>query len=254
MAKEKSQNETTQTANTVEEQRQAPRKNPVSSVLVTAFAVVLIGGSAFGFSRNSRLESEFFNALSNCGATLLPYKGVIEKNGIEDMYAVVEFQQNRESITRFFGYCETSPDVARNVFRRCMDEGNRNSRMVGLSAAFYLAQRKHLTQADWERLVARLNPERESEIDVRRVAQRSIADLLLIKERPAKGALLATPEGFKETDSEAPTARTELRDFNYEGAKYFQVRWTSSALAFAWLQQHGKSGKWDEKLQRFIIE
>jgi len=135
-----------------------------------------------------------------------------------------------------------------------MDEGNRNSRMVGLGAAFYLAQRKHMTQADWERLVARLNPERESELDVRRVAQRSIADLLLIKERPAKGALLATPEGFKETDSEAPTARTELRDFNYEGAKYFQVRWTSPALAFAWLQQHGKSGKWDEKLQRFIIE
>jgi len=254
MAKEKAQNETQQPVEPATEHRNAPRSNPVSTVLVAAFAVVLLGGGAFGFSRNARQESEFFNALSNCGATLLPYKGVIEKNGLEDMYAVVEFQQNRDAITRFFGYCETSPDVARNVFRKAMDEGNRNSRMVGLSAAFYLAQTKHMTQADWERLVARLNPERESEIDVRRVAQRSIADLLLIKERPAKGTFLATPEGFKETDSEAPTARTELRDFNFEGSKYYQARWTSPALAHAWLQQHSKTGKWDEKLQRYIIE
>lgn len=254
MSKEKAHNETAQPVEPAAEHRNAPRKNPVSGVLVAAFAVVLIGGAAFGLSRKARQESEFFNALSNSGATLLTFKGAPEKNGLEDMYAVVEFQQHRESITRFFGYCETSPEVARNVFRRAMDEGNRNSRMVALSAAFYLANTHSVTEADWERLVSRLNPERESEVDVRRVAQRSIADLLLIKERSAKGALLATPEGFKETDSEAPTARTELRDFNVEGAKYYQARWTSPALAFAWLQQHGKNGKWNEKMQRFVIE
>lgn len=254
MSKEKAQTETAPHVEPATEHRGAPRSNPVSGVLIAAFAAVLLGGAAYGLSRSARLESEFYNAISNCGATLLPIKGSVEKNGLEDMYAVVEFQTNRDSITRFLGFCETSPEIARNVFRRAMDEGNRNSRMVGLSAAFYLAQSKHMTQADWERVTSRLNPERESELDVRRVAQRTVADLILIKDRPAKGLLLSTPEGFKETDSEAPSARTELRDFNYMGAKYFQVRWTSAALTFAWLQQHGKTGKWDDSLQRFIIE
>lgn len=255
MSKEKAQTEAPPSVEPATEHRGAPRSNPVSGVLIAAFAAVLLGGAAYGLSRSARLESEFYNAISNSGATLLPLRsGTPEKNGLEDMYAVVEFQAHRESITRFLGFCETSPEIARTVFRRAMDEGNRNSRMVGLGAAFYLAQAKNMTPADWERVVARLNPERESEVDVRRVAQRSISDLLLIKERSAKGLLLATPDGFKETDSDAPVAHIELRDFNYMDGKYYQIRWTSAALAHAWLQVHGKNGKWNDSLQRFIIE
>ena len=79
MSKEKAQTETPQRVEPATEHRGAPRGNPVSGVLIAAFAAVLLGGAAYGLSRSTRLESEFFSAISNCGATLLPIKGSPER-------------------------------------------------------------------------------------------------------------------------------------------------------------------------------
>lgn len=234
----------------------APRKSTASTPLVAAFAVVLLGGAAFGLTRGVRLESNFYSAMNDCGARVRRFDNgdLGEPNGLKDMYGLVQFTAHRERIARYMGFCETDPQIALNVYRKALKEGNASARMVAAYSAFYLAHSKSLTAEDWDLLQTRLNPERESENDVRMVAQAAASDLILIKERPSKAELYATPADFKETNDKAPSsASVDLRDFQYQGAKYYQVRWTSPALAWAWLQVHGKNGKWDDKIQRFVI-
>jgi hypothetical protein len=239
------------------ESKPTARQSTASLPLVAAFAVVLLGGAAFGLTRGVRLESNFYSAMSECGARIRRYDNgdLGEANGLKDMYGLVQFTAHRERIARYMGFCETDPDIALKVFRKALKEGNASARMVASYSAFYLAHSKSLKAEDWELLQTRLNPERESDNDVRMVAQAAASDLILIKERPSKAELYAVPADFKETSDKAPSsASVNLRDFEFQGGKYYQVRWTSPALTWAWLQVHGKNGKWDEKLQRFVIE
>jgi hypothetical protein len=231
-----------------------PRKSPISLPLVVVFAIVLLGGTAYGLTREMRYESYYLKGMNDCGASAFKLQNSPpEKDGLQDLFGLVEFNRNHTALTQYLSACEMEPEMALRVYRKAMDEGTASARMVALYSTFYLSLSKKLEAADWERLTTRLNPDVEKELDVKRIAQRSASDLLVIPENATKSAFIAIPEGFKETEKEAAAPRVELKDVKVNGQKYLAVRWSTPALAWAWLQTHAPKGKWDSALQRFVI-
>jgi hypothetical protein len=219
----------------------AGSKGLLPTPLIAAFAIVLLAGFALGFTRNARLHDTLFDDLDKSEAQTLP-----ETNGASDAFGIVKIGSRQSGITDYLSLCEQEPPVARKIFRQALEKTGKSARLVALCSSFYLAGSGSLEPQDIDTIAALLDPEKEKDAEVRRTAQRSLADLIFISDT------MANQSKWHEVPSGLIVTREEkLRPSDKTG---LGIRWSNPDLAHAWWNANKSRGKWDSSLQRFVIE
>ena len=203
--------------------------------LKLSFAVCIALGALMWLTRQSRTESGAYSAISSCDASVLA-----ESDGLKDLYGLVQFKSNSSEVANFMSLCASDPDLARRVFRRALDEGNKSARLIALSSAFYLSA--NLQKEDIERIVRHLSAETEKEADVRRAAQRVLSDLTVIKDAGEASKYQAVPDGLPEPAAGAPSHSIQTKEETWSKEQVLLVRWTDPELANAWWKGIGSTG------------
>lgn len=224
-------------------------KGPILPMpLLALFGIVLIIGILVGVTRNSRLASNMYDAMDNCDASVLQ-----ETNGLDDRYGVVKFNNKQAEIAAMLGVCDTNPPLAREVFRKALDERHKSAQLIALYSSYFLAGSKQLDKDDWTRMVNALDASKEKNADVRKAAQRAIGDLVFITDKDNLTKYQAIPAAAKESSdgtNRIQTREEKMRDTDKVG---YNIRWSNADLAFTWLQEWGPKGQWDNNLQRFVL-
>ena len=215
--------------------------------LTAAFFLVIAGGLLMGLTRDGRTEAALSSSIEKADASVSK-----EEDGLLDAYGVVQFRLNPRPVTDYFSYCETRPEMALRLFRGALESGN-SSKLIALSSAFYLAQRGVLEKEDVEKIVARLDPQTEKDAEVRKAAQRALAELILIDDVAAGEKYQVIPAAYKPTGTGANRIQTREEKLRGSGKAILYIRWSNSDLAFSWWQANAASGKWDKALQRYIF-
>jgi len=226
-------------------------KRLLPAPLLIAFGVVILAGCLVGFTRKSRLQSTLYEAMDKCDAETLA-----EVNGITDSFGIVRITSRQETITKYLSLCEQDPELARTIFRQALSLNSKSAKLVALYSSFFLAVSNTLQAQDIATLAASLDPAKETAIDVRRTAQRALADLIFINDTLANQAKWHDlPAGLKDS-TEGPSHRIQTREekLRPSAKQGLGIRWSNPDLAHAWWTAHQAKGNWDSKLQRYVIE
>ena len=234
----------------------AETKGPLLPLpLKILFALVLGVGILVGVSRHARTVSAMFDAMENCDASVLD-----EKNGLDDRYGVVKFNNKQGDIAQYLSLCDTDPALAREVFRAALDSRHKSSQIIALYSSFFLAGSKQLEKEDWDRMVKALDPNnapdsnnKEKYADVRKAAQRALGDLIFITDTANVSTYQAIPAAAKESPDGSNRIQTHEEKLQGSGKTGLNIRWSNADLAFVWLQEMASKGQWDNALQRFVI-
>jgi hypothetical protein len=240
-----------------------PRRDKVLFPLMIAFLGLLITGILLGATRGLRLESAITEAISTCHATTLPDNENDQSDGLGETYGLVKFQTQTAQIQRYLSVCETDPPLAGRVFRKAMEQGNTNAKLIALYSAFFLTSRKQLTAEDFQRIQSVLKPVADPSVEQRdlcRAAQRALSDLTIIEDTANHAAVYeALPEGMpnapkgkdgKELPHKIAVKEEKLRA---SGRPVLLIRWSGPEVARKWWDAVGTSGRWDMELQRFVV-
>jgi hypothetical protein len=240
----------------------APAQPMLPKPLYAAFiAAIVIGGLIF-FTRDTRLVSGTFSDISSAeAATIKAKKGkgqeqkeVDVNDGLLDEYGSVVIKANNESVGNYLSLCDTNPPAALKIFRRSLDEGNKSAQLIGLYSLFYLVPKCAVEPADLQRVIDRLDPDKEKDDDIRRVAQKTLSDLLLIKSSD-KTKFEALPPEIKSSGDEWPTNNVLIREEKRGDTAQLRVRWSNPNTAFAWWKQHsGANGRWLPELNAWELQ
>ncbi|HYG73641.1 MAG TPA: hypothetical protein VEK08_01310 [Planctomycetota bacterium] len=229
-----------------------PAKKLLPTPLLVAFALVVLAGFALGFTRDTRLHSELFEAMDKCDAQTLP-----EQNGISDAFGVVKINSQQSGITDYLSLCEQNPPLARSIFRQALEKTGKSPRLVALYSSFYLAGSNALEASDIDSIAALLDGEKQKDAEVRRTAQRALSDLIFINDTLANQSKWhELPEKVKTAASDGPSHRIVTREEKLRPSDKtgLGIRWSNPDLALAWWSANKSRGKWDPSLQRYIIE
>lgn len=227
----------------------AESKGPLLPLpLKILFVLVLAVGILVGVSRHSRTSSAMFEAIDNCDASVLD-----EKNGLDDRYGVVKFNNKQGEIAQYLSLCDTDPSLAREVFRSGLDSHHKSAQIMALYSSFFLAGSKQLEKEDWDRMVNALDPSKEKNADVRKAAQRALGDLIFITETASSATYQAIPAAAKESPDGSNRIQTHDEKLQGSGKTGLNIRWSNADLAFVWLQEMSAKGQWDNALQRFVL-
>lgn len=253
MSKQKQKSESKAEKTPVEAAAVAPRPAHVrrpSVVLIAAFVGLLVAGILLAATRGLRQEVAALKALNGCAATVLPKV----EDGLSDTYGLVQFQMHRAEVGEYLSLCEMKPALALKVFREAMDKGNASAKLVAMYSAFYLTQRGQLDGEDLERIAEHLGKDREP--DLRKVAQRALSDLTVIDDvaHPTQYEALPVPLPKPGEDAQPHKVQTKEEKLRSTGKQVLLVRWSDADLAEKWWQVWAKQGRWDQGLQRLVIQ
>jgi len=230
--------------------------------LYLAFLLAIACGITVYFGREPWLAAKIYRDLNNSGASLVRGSEkdrsgrVIDydiNDGIDDRFGIVQFRESAASIASLMSQCETHPRMAQQIFRRCMDEGNKSARLVALKSAFFLIAQNHLEQPDLERIIASIDGSREKDPEVRKAAQRALADMIVLKDVTGKLKYEALPAEIPKSEGEWPSPRIETLEETRDGAKQLRIRWSNPDTALAWWKQYGAKGKWSPVESAWVI-
>ena len=194
-------------------------------------------------------------AIENCEATTFkPFdrdrKPQPVEDGLNEMYGLVQFKNNKAELARLFSYCDLFPQIALNVYRRAMNGSNPNAQSVAAYSSFFLANRGVFEASDFELL--RKCIDKGKPIDLRKVAQRAISDLTIIKTLNEPGKYEEIPPMAPRTPEElSRQIKTDKQKLN--GLDVLCVRWSSADVADAWWTAQASKGAWDTQLKIFVI-
>ena len=215
--------------------------------------MLIIAGVIFLGMRQSLRESAAYNAIQNCDAFTLKQKDkegktVTHDDGLSEMFGLIQFKNNDAEISKLFSYCETDPDIALNVYRRAMTQGNSSAKTIAAYSAFLLANRGVLEASDFALLRKCLD--KAENFEVRKVAQRAVSDLTVLKRIDASDKYEVLP-AMPTAGSDEPSRRVATHKESLNGVEVLYPRWSTPDLADAWMTAN--AGAWDMKLQRFVI-
>jgi hypothetical protein len=223
-----------------------------------AFAVVVIVGVIGIGGRQRFAENAAFEAMKTCEATAedtTPRKQKLD--GLNDYYPILHIAAQRDAVCDVFSQCDTQPLRGLKLFRKGLDaESNKSSRIVALACAVYLARAQThpvaefepgvLEKEDFERILAHLDPAKESDVEVRRVALRALSDLTVLGDEKGVERYEKMPAG------KDGTVKTHPDKLN--GKNVVLVRWSTPEAALAWWAENAKPpAQWDAHAQRFTI-
>jgi hypothetical protein len=219
--------------------------------LYVAFILVIVIGALIFLTRETRLVNGTYNDISNAEAATIKYKkgkGQEEKlvdvnDGLLDEYGSVVIKANNESVGSFLSLCDINPPAALQVFRRSLDDGNKSAKMIALYSTFYMVPKCALDDKDLQRVIDRLDPDKEKDDDIRRVAQKTLSDLIVIKSSD-KTKFEALPADIKSSGDDWPANNVVVREEKRGDVTQLRVRWSNPNTAFAWWKLHGAGGRW----------
>jgi hypothetical protein len=244
----------------------APRPIEFGSLLpkpVVAVCVLLIvAGAILLLTRPGMVKSSTYEAMQNCDATT--FKPMRERtptpieDGFNELYGVIHIKGNKPELARLFTYCETEPALALDVYRRAMTQGNFSAKTIAAYSSFFLASRGVFEASDFELLRNCLKPGevkdgKDSNVDLRKVAQRAVSDLTAIKSVKDVTKYEELPPNMSPRGSEEVSRAIKTRTDQLNGQEVLCVRWSSANVADAWWAVHGVKGAWDASLKRFVI-
>jgi hypothetical protein len=223
-------------------------------VLLVCILFIVLGGIYLAMRQGLR-ESAAYNAIQNCDAVTLKQKdkdgkAVTHDDGLSEMYGLIQFKSNDAEIGRLFTYCETNPEIALSVYRRAMTQGTPSAKVIAAYSAFFIANRGVFEASDYALLRKCLD--KSENIEVRKVAQRAISDLTIMKRVDAPGKYEEIPN-MPPAGSEELARKVATHKESLNGQDVLYARWSTPDLADAWLTANTASGAWDMKLQRFVI-
>jgi hypothetical protein len=218
--------------------------------------VLLVVGAVILAVRPGYQESSAYNGMQNADAKIFSQKDkngnpVTFEDGTSDMYGMIQFHNNDSDVGRYFTYCETNPAMALRLFRRALTEGTASARILAAYSGLFLAQRGVLESSDFELL--RKSLDKAQPADVRKAAQRSLSDLTVANGVDTPGKYEELPADLPAPSSEEPARRIATHKETLLGKPVLSVRWSSAAVAAAWLNANATKGAWDSKLQRFVV-
>ena len=239
--------------------------NALPKPVLVVCVLMIAAGAMLMLARPAQIKSSSFSAMETCDATTYKpmqqvpgereSKPVPVENGLSEKYGLIQIKANKAELSRLFTYCETEPALALEIYRRAMAQGNASAKTIAAYSSYFLAVRGVLEASDFELLRKCLekSPDAEKTTDLRKVAQRAISDLTVIKSARDAAKYEEVPANM------APIAVGELaraiktNPEKFDGQDVLFVRWSSADVAEAWWNVHGPKGAWDEKLQRFVI-
>jgi len=230
--------------------------------LYLAFIIAIVAGVGIFLGRDPWLASRIYSDVTESSAGLVKdvfrdnQQRVVERDindGFDDRYGVVQFRLNAPSVAKLLSQCEENPPMAAKIFRRCMDEGNKNARMIALYSAFYLVPKNQLDRGDIERIVSRVDGSKESDVEIRKAAQRTLSEMIVIKDAASKLKYEALPSEIAKSEGEWPSPRIETLEETRNGAKQLRIRWSNPDTALAWWKQHGEKGNWSAAEHAWVI-
>jgi hypothetical protein len=225
-----------------------PQKQRLPASLTLAFVVVIVAGLALGLSSESRKESRLYNAIESANASVVP-----EKSGLNDAYGIMLFQTGQFPVAEYLSECELNPPFALKIFRRAMDSSSKSAKMIAMYSASFLTTTKQLEKEDFEKIVNLMKTNSGNDAqDIRRAAQRMVADLTLLDTTDAS-KFAATPPNAKPAAEGEPSNRIMTQQQKLNGKEMTAIRWSSVDLATEWWQVHSPAGTWNKELQRFVV-
>ncbi len=247
---------------------EAPAPQPVhsGSLLpkpVIGICVLLIAVGAIVISaRPKMLKSNAFEALQHCEATVFRPNNAERKaqtdDGLNELYGVIHIKQDKPELSHYFSYCETDPELALEVYRRAMKEGNLSAKTIAAYSSFFLASRGVFEASDFDLLrkclqKGELKDNKDPNVDLRKVAQRALSDLTVIKNVKDASRYEELPPNLPPRGSEEKSRAIKTRTEQLGGQDVLYVRWSSAEVAEGWWTANGSKGAWDPKLKRFVI-
>ncbi|MFH0938433.1 MAG: hypothetical protein V1899_04025 [Planctomycetota bacterium] len=226
-----------------------------------AFAVIIAIGMILLATRSVWTESALYSAISNCGAGVIGASSRIEdkalriryNNGIDDLFGVIQFNRDSGQIVRLLSLCETDPAMALRIYRRAMADGNTSARLLAIHISFFLAARGQFETSDFEKIVARLDPEVEKEFDVRKAVQRRLSELIVLNNVTAKAKYETLPPNLPPVSGDAPPREIRTREEGSEGNRFLTIRWSDPDTARAWWKIQATAGAWNKDRGVFVI-
>jgi hypothetical protein len=239
--------------------------NALPKPVLAVCVLMIAAGAVLMLARPAQIKSSTFNAMETCDATTYKVMQKVQgdrdsklapiENGLSEKYGLIQIKANKAELSRLFTYCETEPALALEIFHRAMKQGNASARTIAAYSTYFLAMRGVLDASDFELLRKCLEKgaDAEKNTDLRKVAQRAISDLTVIKSAKDAAKFEVVPASM------APIAAGELdraiktNPEKFDGQDVLFIRWSSADVAEAWWTVHGPNGAWDAKLQRFVI-
>lgn len=240
MSKHKDQKDSKEQPDSAVPEAHAPGPMPAESKperslpawLWIAFAFFIVGGIGLRASQSARILASTYDAISGCEATVLA-----ENDGLSDMYGIVQFKTNSTEVANYLTLCESDPVIALEIYRKALDEGNKNAKLVALSSSFYLS--RLLEKADIDRVAGLLKPGQDNG-EVRKAAQRALADLTVIKNTGDMTRFRAVPESLPAATVGAPYHSIQTIEQTWIKEPVLLVRWSNPDLAMDWWNRLGK--------------
>ena len=232
------------------------------SWLWIAYAIVLVWGAVTILGKTYFDESNALEAMKTCDMTVnmrsdgqpIPEDKI---DALADSFPFIHIRAQRDAICDVFSKCDTDPQTGLKLFRKGLDaDGSKNSHVIALTCAVYLARAQQrpvtdskagvLEKQDAERILAHLDPAKEPDADVRKVALRTLSDLTVLTDDKGVDRYSKLPEGT------TGSVKTHADTFN--GKPVLLIRWSSPETALAWWKQFA-AGKdlWDMAQQRFVV-
>jgi hypothetical protein len=239
-----------------------PRERTLPLGLYIAFLVAIVGGITLYAGREPWLASKLYSDANEASASVVKHiyrnrdERVVEEdiiNGFDDRFGIVQFRAHADSVAKLLSQCEENPALATKVVRRCMDEGNKNARLIAMYAAFFLISKNQLDRSDIDRLLSCIDGSKEKDADVRKAAQRMLSEFILLKDASAKLKYEALPNDIPKSEGEWPSPRIETSEESRKDTKQLRVRWSNPDTALAWWKQHGDKGSWSAADHAWVI-
>jgi len=227
-----------------------PRWGWVAVAILVAIWIVV------GTTREARLRAGAIRMLNGADVRLVAKEG--DKpilDGYTPYYGHVVLMNNHRSYDKLLGYCSTKTERATEVFRAVIQNGTWEGKALACHMAFYLMQEGVLTREDLDAMVALLG---DSSADLRRVAQREIGYLLVIRKTStvkdyeqigAPPPELKTPFSAKVEDTEMPVTVEKATP----AGGWKRMRWSCPEACLAWWKAYGAKVKWNPEIGRFAI-
>ena len=215
-------------------------------LLWIAYLAVILAGVAIVATRPARTEAAALDAFATCEASVMP-----DTNGLNDDFGLVLVKSRAGELSSYLSLCQSQPALALKVFREALASTNKSARLVAIYSAFYLARGNRLEKADFVKLASLLDPKVETDLDVRRAAQRELADLLILNTPAAKDKYEALPPNLPPEPENGIHSIATL-EAGAPGARFLRIRWSNPDLADAWWKAH-QNGAWSAARHAWVI-
>jgi hypothetical protein len=157
-------------------------------------------------------------------------------------------QTEQRAFAGLLGDCANKRNWTLALYRRAIQEGNANARILACRMAFFLLSEQDkpgLTPDDLNALAALAGA--EEDLRVRNLAQWALGRLLLVSGDQAEKKLVLM------TQDAEPDGKIELRATQLAGEKTWTVWWDSPATLSAWWKTWAAVLRWDDQRSRYLL-